>query len=681
MAQDSTDPDNSTEIVADILNSELKEIKDMDYKRKAFLEAIKQNALSLEVVISNCRELFNRLKEFVQNKFKEEKENRDARIETKQEDINKKESKIEIIKDNREDKEAEIEKLKAEILDIKKEYDRLRRELGTKQSRPLRKFIEESQEDLNKLVDEQMQLLKKVFEMNDINLDKALEQRLKFFNKIKDHLEKSYTSFKEKAEKLHAEGRTSQSAYFMISIGIASTAASGWLYSLFLKKSSVRLDNPLFDLVADGYGFVMEFFSLSGNKLVGGFFAFFSLISLLTITTFFFKWLESVLQRLSDDRTNANIHINSKKKEDKKSNKEDEESYFNMNVQSTFNLNIQGTSFYSLWLQILPWLVMLIIVFIIISIGHTNRDSNFADLMTGQSLGSTLVLLCAGFTLLYITKIIEPRIDRNPLAKSWKNLGEVLIALSFFILIIVAIISWIFIGQQKPQGEQLVIILLFVGATLLSSLTIAYGLRDQSVFQQLNKLEVRLFSMVEAIDRFSNGLPLSQLLYNNRFFSSQILNTQRNLLSLIEEKARWQNQGRKTKPSLFHKFLMYMRSNRASPKEHSFTEFDQRYYPELVQAIRICEDNLSKAEERRDLLQRELEELQNETHPDLSKLLSEINTLKEQINNLIIARDVYQQRIHEQLTQLHKQEYLAVLETQEGYNLGQWWSQNSNRYE
>jgi hypothetical protein len=197
----------------------------------------------------------------------------------------------------------------------------------------------------------------------------------------------------------------------------------------------------------------------------------------------------------------------------------------------------------------------------------------------------------------------------------------------------------------------------------------------------LNKLEVRLFSMVEAIDRFSNGLPLSQLLYNNRFFSSQILNTQRNLLKLIEEKARWQNQGRKTRPSLFHKFLMYMRSNRDSPEDHSFTEFDQRYYPELVQAIRICEEDLIKVEERRDNLQRELEELQNETYPGLSKLLSEINTLKEQINNLIIARDAYQQRIHEQLTQLHKQEYLAVLETEEGYNLGQWWSQNSDRYE
>ena len=648
-------------------------LEDIDFKVISFFKVVNDLKRNLTIgdLLQENETLFTEIKQNLKNGKDERLVEFDKRLADEQADLDISLEKLLEASELRKEHEADFEELKKVLEELKTRYLKLNDELGKKQSRPLKRFINETQDDLNDLIDNHLNTLNKKFNLKELNLDEVLAERLRFLENTRDTLKQSHDKIRKKVERLLEIGRTITSSHFLITIGLASSAASGWFFTYFIQENQIALENPLLFVFTDIYRFVFEFFSFAGgSKLWGGMLAIVAGMLLLLIITVVIWLVEATLNRLGEDSTQAQF------------------SYQKIEKAGTFDLQINGDRFYSFWLQLIPWILIFWVSFVLISIGHPDDSKNFGALITGQSIGSIITLLCAGFTLVYITKIIEPRIERNPTNKTWKHYAEVIIALVTFVLVMMILTFWQPLFNGLTGGKAVLLILLFLGCTLLSSVSIAYGIRDRNTFNSFLKIDKRLFTLVMLIDRYRKGLPLDYALSEHQNFSKRVFKVQKELLDLIEDKNRWDKVRSPNPSSILSKGLFGFFNRLFKPKlEKELTTvfadisaFERRYFPELVYEMDGLKSEIIQTESKIKQVKALILEFKDESNPLVSKRKEEVENSKTNKKELLLSKEEEVQKLRDRLKELKDIKMRVEMEIQKGFNLGHWWLQNKQNY-
>ena len=400
----------------------------------------------------NPREKFDALllrhKEGIEEKLKQIEHHYQIdieRFETKIEELKKKledeKLKLSTYKNDIDELVKERDALKIDVQKLEDEINQLYKDLGEQKSKLIENRIEEVKSELAKLVDGYDSITEQKTQINvkSFNSNKdALKIKVDLFQKFADSYNNIYSGIKKKVEILNISGIGDYVSSFLIYTGFTAAIAAGWFFSIYALKNNLNSDSTLFFLLSGLFNFGQEFITKANSKVVASLYMTLSLIIFLALTGGI-AWICQKLLDMYENKSTKNKLVFEIGEDEK----------------FIFNTQISAKTFLSFWLQIIPFIFILGIVFIILILGNAAGNVNNLDIsLSGQVAGTAIAFLCAGIAFLYITKIIEPRIEKQVASNttvSWlrSNIELFLLILLFLISIFGLLFSYYRFGKDK----------------------------------------------------------------------------------------------------------------------------------------------------------------------------------------------------------------------------------------
>ncbi|GAB5398811.1 MAG: hypothetical protein Aureis2KO_03960 [Aureisphaera sp.] len=588
------------------------------------------------------------------------------------------------------DYESELELYEEKSKLIKEEIESLEEKilknlelLGEKKATLIQDRIRQARLELHELIETLDGVKHKKNAINqktfDINKE-ALKEESKLFIRIAEHYENTYQKIEKELIGLAGKGINNGVSKFFIFSGVSSTGVAGWLFSIFSSQRGLNSDGWLF--------FILEALLNFGSNVKGErgipealwVIIFIGGLLLIFIMVFLLSWGCQILIKkyLSESKGEQHIALDG--------------SWENT---LRFSKKIKSTSFAGMWLQLLPYIFVASIIYVVLQSGSNISDLNSLDeALSGQVAGSTLALMIGGIGFAYITYIMAPR-KYNAEKESQgqeslhiTDIGLLRMNIEVLILLVLFLVTLIIMYLFNEKGGGALVG--FAICSLLSGFLLGTGLRYRSLYQTRDQIENNLLYLQYRIKNNSRPIPLYLTSSENRVFKRRFLELENELLELLVlktghiknlwPKPLWQlnRLGRKLPRWLFNLWFWNPSQSRHMRSKVALTSFEEVQFPsEKLVLDNLQQKLLQKDSELRDYKRnlRELKEGQTAYQKEKNTL---IKTLKYRIE---VCRKSYTDRMKGHRKQLEYHNEKGVQEETElrkGYDLALWFiNQNS----
>ena len=616
----------------------------------------------------------------------------------------------------------EIGHLQREIKELEDKLINSYKELGSAKKDLIQDQINSAFSDLDKIADgykkvaeDYNELSKKTFADNK----EALSIKPDFLKKLRDSYQELHDEISNRLASLNLSGVS-----YVIRpqlLGYVAAFASGWFFSVFALKRAIGNEDTHFFLLTGLFNFGSKlktdnFYISLAQHLA---FVVFSLLSICFITWLCHFWLERLERRHWFKQFFFNSLSGDSDKNAKKDSSLNDSDELDEEFAIKTSTQISTKAFLSFWIQSIPILSILGIVFIILSLSDVPNDrlDKLNISLAAQTVGLCVAFGFGGLAYLYITNVIEPRLERKrkdnlPSNWFWANIELALIIIS----ILIALVLLLF-GVENTlytYSENIFPFSMFIVCILISSFTIGYGIYYSGLIETANYIqkEMEYLSIKAAYNSFPNVrllikadrvfrrkyfdlvVRLLRLLDNKTKIAEKFFSSDENLLN---QKQRRKNQKReKQNQNRFWRLIKNWFSPNPSEIQEVFTDEerieeeiarieerfetlpeDKEYFPQLTCEIENWKGRLNGEIKRLIEFEKEFRERQEEKTTFAKKLNQEIAELQEKIYNWEKhITEIYDTQYNE-FENLFNKFRQETAQLQDGFNIAMWFIANN----
>jgi len=355
------------------------------------------------------------------------------------------------------------------------------------------------------------------------------------------------------------------------------------------------------------------------------------------------------------------------------------------NEKLFFNIKIESRTFYSFWLQMLPWILIIGVLFIAISIGNAGSHiSSLGIRLSGQMVGTAITLLNSGFIIIYYLQIIEPRAERNNAESwNWKSFAELFVASLLFLLVIIICVLGEAIFGTARFSSGIVSLVVFLSINIITAFTIAFGIILNDTFNNLLRTEKYMLYIVRMIPVLANKIPLQLWYTETAKFTKNLIAIEEELMEMILIKAQWKpykyNMQRYIEARMKNLKLPWFKSPKDIKNEHpliSIDTFERKYFPEITSQIESTQTSISLKNGEKASLLLDIKNIEEEKTPYIKELIEEIKSHDTEFKELLRQKTELEEKKFTEISTVNTIERRVETEIIKGYDLGCWWLNN-----
>lgn len=567
----------------------------------------------------------------------------------------------------------EIQEIELTIDRFYGEFRELVEALGTAHTNMIPERIRAAKQELEDLRAAYQEIFQNKYK-DESDYLKALEKRRDLVDKLIGDGHAKLTIVQEKITDLLKFGNTRLSASFLFAVGTLSAIAAGWFFSVF--SSSNDFDRPtwLFFGLSNMFNYLFLHVEQYGPmRAFTGMLIHFTL--LLIFTTALFWFIQMIIVRLTNDETNIEFG-------------------FNFNEKSTgfFRLKIKAKSLLSFWLQGLPWIFVLGVIIIVLTIGQylgseTHQITELGERLSGQLVGTIITLISTAIFFLFVSYVIEKTADtadatnhQSELKKDrYRKNKELTLLVASINIVVLAVIINSLIGSNLPRTQLIFSVLCFILLLNITAFTLSYGIRQRGLLKTNEELEAKLSYLSNLRASISGSTPVHLWIREGNQFQEGFLAFQKDILELSKQKNRLLNPNKRFKKFLevwFKKDAPHLMSaerfGEMTKSPNREKQFFLRNFPEISYKIATVRNKLNEAKRELDLTKTRLKELRDGHSDFQTNLNDEIRGRKGQIT--VLQNNIFEirQNNFQFSASLEKQRKRLELEIMQGAELGTW---------
>lgn len=650
-----------------------------DHERYGFYEAIAagQNMRpALDEMIEQNNEATEKQIQLLEQTFDEALSEIGVTIESIEQKIKEQKERLISVRDQRGSTVDAAKELSIVIHEIKQDHQKLITELGVRHRDLVKERIDAVHQELNDLANMYNDVFDSKYK-SETELKNALAEQRHFYKTLKSTLQHTYDLVQKKLDILYPSGVGPFSTNFLMAAGFGAAIAAACLFGIFAAEESLDRQNLLLFAFEGIFSFtdlfVERFDSLQAAALLS---------AILTIFFIFVTGLiwacQYLLDRYTNDKSKHSLGVKVKGR------------------RSAFNSNIRARSLLSFWLQLLPWLFISGMLFIVVAIGQSAGQSrDLLNQLSGQAMGLAVMLLCAGLFFLYIVKVLEPAAEKRATLNGdkqskWRINLELLIAIVVINLLLLILVFNDIVLSLSDNPSKLISIICFMGLANISAITIGYALRHKNLLRTRYHLERRTSDLTELLVSLSSTKPMKLWLNEEGQFNKRFLKLQEELFQLMESKTKnlrrldsWSgkidtNTENKKDNRNFLQRLKQVVINKVSPSISSgeLVQFRRVNFPQLSYQIDSLERSLNGKKTEYDELNqllKKIDEHNTDVDWDVKSKLSNLNAHKKVQSNNRMSLLQQRTQIRIKLTQESK---IINGKLRQGFLLGEWLQNN-----
>lgn len=585
--------------------------------------------------------------------------------------------KLEADKDYLPELEVQIKELKLKLEEKIKLLAEARELFGAKKQRLIEERISEAKVELALLISNYKAA---IAEKQEINTQKYIsekvesDRRANMLDTIIKRYEVQHEKIQKKISALAESGITENVSGTLLGFGTTATVCAGWFFSIYSQNSEFyKLDTVSF-LIENLFQFSRKFTSEGGGLVPLLFIG--CLFSFIVVTTFTAYISQRIIDYYNSSSTSLDIEIQESK---------------------VFKMRMSASNFLSLWLQLVPYIFIGGVLYLILSYGISSPIDNEKNILksgyaqvhiwsvsiSAQITGSGLSFLLAGAAYLYIIFVLEPRLERGTIKSTRANIELVALFTAFTLLIIGLMIY----KKDAAPGA----IIGFGITSLLTGLLIAYGLRYKGLLNKQDEIEQIIYTYGFIRHRLSCPEPVGLEDEEHKLFNARFLELENELFQLIRMRSSfairfWQKKTiRKVETRLSKIITSINRIFKRFSGEKTYKEIDEtfdykaiqkRYLPELSDRIK----NLKRDTEK---LLADLNEVTakriaiiHERSANATRIKNRIRQMEEYIADMELRKANFSGELNEVKRQLDNDYKKIVIYLKEGYDTGIWYQKH-----
>jgi hypothetical protein len=611
----------------------------------------------------------------------------DSEVKVLNEEIKEKNDHLAKYKEDIQEYKTRIKKLDEEVEDLEDKIFEKHIQLGKNKSSMIRDRIIKTKEELDELIKTLDEVTRDKYKINKKNYDDnkdALIEEAKLFKTLSDYYEKSYENIEDKLLKLSERGITASTSKYFILSGVSTTTIAGWFFSAFSVKSGLNSDGWLFFILQSllkSERFIVGGITLPGwitiLVLIGGF------IGLLILITLTFKVCDILLNKGKTDEREAlqanevqNLQFQGQIGND------------NLHLKSS----IKTHSPYKLWLSLLPYILIVGIVYLIIQTGVSGSDLTQLDKsLSGQVVGSALALMVGGLGFAYLTYIIIPRHEKTPIEhkeSSLVSIASIRMNAEILILLIVFMIGLGFMYYYNDDGSGPLIG--FVVSSLFSGFLLGIGLRYKGLLKARDEIEANLIYLQNQIKFRTRPFPMQMNDFQDYTFKKRYYQIYDKFLNLMNHRIiqirghfyeKPKDRYKSNTKSIANVILEFLnpRKKRKEPiVMPALTHSEESLFPEESTEIKYLQSRLETRQKELKHLMDLLDEIAEGRTNHQKEIKEEIKNLFEKIDNLKGKR-IEKMTVNQSVVEIYRlQEDLEEKALYEGYDLAVWFLKYNN---
>ena len=522
------------------------------YKRVGFYSAF--NKSSDQEFRQAIQKLHKIVEQNIEN-LKKELNDDLARFKSGKEDA---EGKVSEIKTTLVRYEQQVEDLKDELLLLNARSQELRGEIktalieiGTKKETLIKDRQEALLEELNRLNSELEDVVRKRMHLNEEifkqQTDVLKEKRI-FLTKLFEKYDKEHAQVIEKLRLYSIPGF--QSSTFLCKLGLISATVAGGFFGSFAEANSLASGGAFSFIVQALFTFSTSFIGQSADvssfytKLMYAGFLLAIFVGLL-ILMFVVAWAcqfaykklvlrHAVNRAAPKDDTLAEVDANA----------------------NTYAFNFEGgdelpvtakvteKSFFAFWIEILPFMLFLSIVFILVSLG-TNLSAmrSLNASVAGYGIGLLIALASGGISYVYLTMFLERRIEQQTAKQGnheirWARLNIELLGIivGFITVVMITLMGFQYPFKSESNTLSIVSFMFFAAGCLITAFTLGFGIRLQSLETSRLQLEDSCDFIQTKLIRISKPFEIHLTRRETFHFNRKFIQIRNEIMNLMLER-------------------------------------------------------------------------------------------------------------------------------------------------
>lgn len=679
------------------------------YQKLGYFAAIDPVGVSIEeakqklsTLIDTQMDKVDKLKQEVETHVTTQKEEVQLAIENLESQIMEQEARLAVDMENVNSLESEKRHFELQIKGIKTEIRSIADQIGRERTDHIVKRIQELRDELREMVTtyEEVSQQKNKINAREFELNKAVyAERAARYEELFLQAKQRLKLVQKKLSQI--PGLTDQSHQFLFWAGIGTAGAAGWLFSVYVVEKSTFSTNFLSFFFTRLFSITDGFNSMSGPVLGLALLA--CLGGILIITTGL-AWLGQIFLL-----KNLGLEGKEKKPKEKKGNErakatiqtsEGLESEVAITLGDTeknyYRTKIRAGTFFTLWVQALPIVFLIGVLFILLCISGTKgaKVNELMSALAGQCIGTSIAFGVAGLFYIYLRLIIVPRqeMERSDkdessshfLADNW----EIGVVIASFIFSMVSMVIW--------PDQSFVAILGFVGISLMTGLMIAYAVYYRGLKGSDRALKHEIVHLSFVIDNCKRPRPLYilgaegelfkrnylllmqqlyQLSYIRNMQAAEVLSG-KEMTSQIRLSGRLPN--REYQAFRLIKNLKRIFSRRAKEIQQANGVIPEWTTPELTyfqnhnQVRKNLEFDLKEVKEKLSQVKEKLEKIRSEKTESQRHLHHKVAALRQQRKSLTEARERLDRMRIAAIQRLEREKDRRIIALRDGFDLGLW---------
>lgn len=677
------------------------------YEKTGFYLAIDPEGVPLEDAKKRLREEtekevanLDKHADQVREHIAKQKEEISTSLKELEERIKEQKNKLATVQDGIETLEKDRLQIREQIDEIKHDIRKIVEKIGIQREDIIQRRIQSMRSELEEMISTYEEVSNRKASINE----KEFAANKEIYKQRSMRYEELYQMAKERLSLVQTKlkkvpGITNQSHQFLFWAGVGAAGGAGWYFSVYI------VNHKMF--TADFFSFFFSRLFAVGGKLSGSsmgmqVLVLLSGLFLVIAMTTLLSWLgqKYLLKNLGmAEKTKKQTRKESKKQKNQNALSADPgletdlSLSFGDDEKSYYRTRITAGSFFSFWLQALPVIFLLGVLFILLSVSGTDPTevTKLTSALSGQFIGSSIAFGVAGLLYIYIRLVIDPRLaaastgdPKSLLEKNW----ELLVVLAAFVLATLSMVIW-------PQ-QTFVAVLGFVAIAFMTGLVVAYAVYYRGLLASDQELKHEIIHLSFAIDNCRRARPLyimgaegEQFKYNylllmeQMYKLSQIRNMQATELLVGKEMTSQISLSGKVpkREYLGYRLVknirkLFVRSESASdPEENETMELsgpESNYYQEQSLLHRSLKIELKNKRAGMFRLEEKLENLRTENSEVQRRYRDQINDSEWRKKSLIEARERLDRLLIDSVNILQQEKGKRVIALRDGFDLGLW---------
>jgi hypothetical protein len=566
-----------------------------------------------------------------------------------------------------------------------------------------KKMLLDKKDMVGKFMDDAENQVKNALALEKLVYDQVKDRNSEQFKDSKDRLDANVASWTEKRNRLservnevqlrmkliNADGVNPSAAFVLIGIGSSVAAAAGYFFSIF--TSSTGLGNN------DAFFFLLKGFLKLGNNTGTGLLAKLLLLVLFVVLIGLISYVcFRIFRRFFDNKKSArqeNMRVDGYNRV--------------LKENSGLSAEVRGGSWFSLWLQVSPLVIIVGVLVLLLALNTTTADevNSLNSSLEGTLAGTTIALGLGGMLTLYIMKVVEPRLIRKHTegksGAGWlKHNWELAACICAFILLTAAVI-WLPMKDTKftARSTNAVAISEFIVVAMLSAFPFAYGMR----FRGLVAVDRYLQREIERLDYIVAYSKTPEKPDVNDHYNkvSAYVST---VLEAVQIKALWlqqagsskieafqpsQRQQKPEKNALFPRIFDHIRNswrdlfNSGNDTAHmavhrliSLTDWERGLFPDIAEEINLLGTEFLEIETEHKKVKQQLDALEGEYSASAEERAEKIVKLQKEVETLLTYGEKAEVSRIKKWAKIESMSVRAEAAVLDGFHLGAWYREN-----